>query len=115
MASLLVSTIQTRTGDLRHVADAAESALELVLLAPEDQQLLLGETRAGHVVEVDLFELLEALEPLVDGLEVGEHAAEPTLVDVGHADPRRLLGDGLLGLLLGADEHHAAAVRRRSP
>ena len=47
--------------------------------------------------------------PLVHGLEVGEHAAEPTLVDVGHADALGLLGDGLLGLLLGADEEHVAA------
>ena len=44
------------------------------------------------------------------GREVGEHAAEPALVHVGHADTRRLFGDGLLGLLLGADEHHGATV-----
>src|SRR6185312_14737091 len=52
-------------------------------------------------------------EPLVDGLEVGEHAAQPALVDVGHADPLRLLGDGLLRLPLGADEHDRTAVRDR--
>ena len=43
-------------------------------------------------------------------LEVGEHATEPALVDVGHPDPGRLLGDGLLRLLLGADEQHLAAA-----
>ena len=76
----------------------------------QDEQLLLGHARAGHVVEVELLELLEALQPLVHGLEVGEHAAEPALVDVGHADAGRLLGDRLLGLLLGADEQDRAAV-----
>src|SRR5690606_24073212 len=98
-------------GDLRHVADAAERAGELVLLATQDEQLLLGQTGAGDVVEVDLLELLEALETLVHRGEVREHAAEPAVVHVGHPDARGLLGHGLLGLLLGADEEDGAAVR----
>ncbi len=98
-------------GHLLHLADTTERLLQLRLLAGEDEQLLLGEAGGGHVLEVDLLELLEALEALVDGREVGEHAAEPALVDVGHADAGGLLGDGLLGLLLGADEHDRAAVR----
>jgi hypothetical protein len=40
--SFLVSTIQTAEGTLAIVADAAERLLELVLLALEDEQLLLG-------------------------------------------------------------------------
>ncbi len=43
--------------------------------------------------------------------EVREHAAEPAVVHVGHPDARGLLGHGLLGLLLGADEEDGAAVR----
>ena len=62
------------------------------------------------VVVVDLLELGEATEPAVDGGEVGEHAAQPALVDEGHADARRLLGDGFLGLLLRADEQDRAAL-----
>ena len=50
------------------------------------------------------------VDPLGDRVEVGEHATEPALVDVGHA---ALLGEAahrVLGLLLGADEHqHATA------
>jgi hypothetical protein len=49
----------------------------------------------------------------VDGGEVREHAAEPALVDVGHAHPGGLLGDGLLGLLLRPDEQDGAAVGDR--
>ncbi len=97
-------------GHLLHLADTTEGLLQLGLLAGEDQQLLLGEARGGHVLEVDLLQLLEALQPLVDRREVGEHAAEPALVHVGHAHAGGLLGDGLLGLLLGADEHDGAAV-----
>ena len=105
-----MSTIQTALGHAAHVADAAEGLLELVLLAAQDEQLLLRHAALGDVVEVDLLELLEPLEPLVHGLEVGEHAAQPALVDVGHAHAGRLLGDRLLGLLLGADEEDRAAV-----
>ena len=108
--SFLVSTIQTADGRAGHLADAAQGLVELVVLALQLEQLLLGATGAGDVVEVELVELLEAVDPLVHGLEVGEHAAEPALVDVGHADAGRLLGDRLLGLLLGADEHHRAAL-----
>ena len=79
-------------------------------LALEDEQLLLREAGTGHVVEVELLELLEAGEPLGDRLEVGEHATEPAVVDVGHADAGRLLGDRLLRLALGADEEDGAAV-----
>ena len=97
-------------GRAGHLADAAERLVELVALAAHLQQLLLGAAGAGDVVEVDLVELLEAVDPLVHGLEVGEHAAEPALVDVGHPDAHRLLGDRLLGLLLGAHEHDRAAL-----
>src|SRR5882757_11232571 len=97
-------------GHLAHLADAAERALELGLLAGEHELLFLG----GGALPATLLarlELLEPLQPLVDGLEVGEHAAQPALVHVGHADTGGLLGDRLLRLLLGTDEHDGAAVR----
>jgi hypothetical protein len=99
-----------RGGNPAHVADAAERAVQLVLLAAHDQELLLRVARTGHVVEVDLLELLQAGQPLGDGLEVGEHATQPAVVDVRHTDPGRLLGDGLLRLLLGPDEQDGPAV-----
>ena len=113
MCSFFVSTIQTALGVRLHVADTAEGALELGLLAGEDERLLLGADRVAAAGGLELLELLEALQPLVDGLEVGEHAAEPALVDVRHADAGRLLGDGLLGLLLRPDEQDRAAVGDR--
>ena len=107
--SLLVSTTQIGRGHLLHVADTAEAALELVLLAGQHQDFLLGATLEATGLLHGL-ELLEALQPLVHGGEVGEHAAQPALVHVRHADAGRLVGDGLLRLLLGADEHDAATV-----
>ena len=98
-----------RRGHLDHVADTAEAALQLVLLAGQHQDFLLGATLEATGL-LHRLELLEALQPLVHGGEVGEHAAQPALVHVGHADAGGLLGDGLLRLLLGADEHDAATV-----
>ena len=99
-----------RAGHLRHVTDTAEGPLQLVLLAGERQDLALGQPleTAGLLLRL---EFLEPLQPLVHGLEVGQHAAEPALVDVGHAHARGLVGDGFLSLLLGADEHDRATVR----
>ena len=100
-------------GDPGHVADAAERALELLLLAAHHQQLLLRAARGGDVVEVDLLELAQTLETLGDGGEIGEHPAEPPLVDVGHANALGLLAHGLLRLLLRPDEEDRPAVGDR--
>ncbi|MPM83035.1 hypothetical protein SDC9_130098 [bioreactor metagenome] len=93
-----------------HVADAAQVLGQLVLLAGQAEELLLGEAGALHLVEVHRLQLLHPGDPLGDGLDVGEHATQPALVHVRHADPGGLLGDGLLGLLLGADEQHLTAA-----
>ena len=100
-------------GDLRHLADTTESLGQLVLLPLEDKEFLLGQARAGDIVVVDELEFLEPLKTLVDRAEVGEHATEPTLVDVGHPYAGGLLGDRLLRLLLGTDEHDRTTVRNR--
>src|SRR5690606_27015252 len=45
-----------------------------------------------------------------DGGEVRQHAAQPPVGDVGVAGSAGLFGHRALGLLLGADEQHRAAV-----
>src|ERR1043165_1427021 len=94
-------------GNAAHVANAAERKLELVALAGELEHLLLGEARsvAGEL----LLETLEALDRVGDRLPVGQHAAEPAMVDEMLAGAARRLGDRILGLALGADEEHLAA------
>ena len=68
----------------------------------------------GHAVEVAGRlhgpQLLHALHPARHGGEVGQHAAEPALVDVRHPAGLGVLGDRALGLLLRADEEDGAAV-----
>src|SRR5690242_1404271 len=94
-------------GNAAHVADAAERQLELVALTGELKDFLLGEARG--VARQALFERLEALDRLRDRLPVGQHAAEPAMVDEMLARLARGLGDRLLRLALGADEQHLAA------
>ena len=70
-------------GQALHLAHAAERALELGHLLGQLRGFLLG-----HPLEVAgllaRLELLEQADPLLDRDEVGEHAAEPALVDVRH-------------------------------
>src|SRR5690606_30831602 len=66
-----------------HVADAAQVALELVLLLAQPHNFLLGQPLKGPV-GLHLLQFLKALDAGLDGLEVGQHAAQPALVDVVH-------------------------------
>ena len=99
-----------RARRLLQVADTAEALVKLVELALLDEQLFLGEAGLRGVLVVELLELLHAREALTDRVEVGQQTTQPTLVDVGLAHAHRLLGDGLLSLLLGAHKEHRSAA-----
>ena len=99
---------EQRVGQIMHVADAAQCHLELVELLVHDGLLLLGVLLEGAVCLHGL-DLFHALNAGADRGEVGEHAAHPTVVDVGHASALGICLDGLLGLLLGADEQDLLA------
>ncbi len=95
-------------GQLVQSADPPEVALELLQLPGVAERLLLR-----HRVEVagllHGLEFLHPLDPGGDGLEVGEHAAQPALVHVRHPAGLGVDGDRPLGLLLGTDEEDGAA------
>ena len=101
---------EQHVGDAVHVLDAAQAAFELRELAPEREPLLLAHPVEAAFLDQRL-ELLQPLDRLLDGAVVGQHAAEPAPVDVGHRTPLRLGRDALLGRPLGADEQDGAAVR----
>src|SRR5579863_961008 len=92
-----------------HVLDAAEASLELDHLAPQLRRLLLTAfvQRAGSG---QLGDLRQPLDGLADGLEVGEHAAEPALVHERLRGALRFLLHRLARRALGAHEQHRAAV-----
>ena len=70
---------------------------------------LLGEKIEGAIL-LHLLELLETVDALTDGLEVGQHTAGPTDVHVVHTALLGVLLDAVGSLLLGTDEENGAAL-----
>src|SRR5205823_3893602 len=91
------------------LAHALEVPVEMLQLVIEPLRVLL---RHGEEVTalLALDELVQLLDALLDRDEVRQEPAEPALVDVVHVRALRLFGDGLLRLLLRADEEDLAAV-----
>ena len=71
-----------------------------------DEELL----QALGAVRHDLVDVLQARDRLGNGLPVGQRATQPAVVHVILGRFLGGFGDGLLGLTLGADEKHAAAL-----
>src|SRR5450432_1397716 len=101
---------EERVGDAAHVLDAAERTLELLALAHVQQLLLLRQALAGAVRDHRVH-LLQALDRALHRLEVGEHAAQPAIVDVGRAGALGFFLHDLARLALGADEEDLPLVR----
>ena len=107
--SFFGSTTNSAGGKGLHILDAAEVLFQIVHFLLERGDLLLGQ-KVERAVLRHLFEVVELLDALLDRLEVGQHAAEPAHIDVEHLSLLRFLADGLLRLLLRADEQDRAAV-----
>src|SRR5579875_3758306 len=104
---------EERVGELAQPPDAAERGEQLVALAAEALRLLLRDRLRDLRVLEHLVEFLQALDRLLDRLEVGEGAAEPARVHVERPAALGLLADHVLRLLLGADEEHLPALGRQ--
>ena len=96
-----------------HFADPAERAKQLHALTLQVQHLLLREV--ALIFLQPLFHLLQAVDGFRDRLPVGQHAAEPALVDVVLTASQGVFFDRALGLPLGADKQHAASAGRDFP
>ena len=101
---------EDRLGQTLHVADSPEVALEFRQFTGDEQRFLLGHCfKLARVAHSLVF--LHLADTLRDGLEVGEHAAQPAFVDIGHVASLRVGLDRILRLLLGPDEQHRSTVR----
>ncbi|MCY1235680.1 hypothetical protein D9M72_483050 [compost metagenome] len=100
---------EDRVRHAAHVLDAADRLFQLQHLALEHQRFLLahGVQRAGFLGG---FHVLQALDRDLDRLEVGQHAAEPAGVDVGHAGTASFFSQDFARLALGAHEKDGAAI-----
>ena len=87
-----------------HRLDARQVLRELVALAGHEQLFLLGVVRELTTFFAARFELLELADLLLDRLEVGQHATEPTLRDEHATTTFGFITDDGGELALGADE-----------
>ena len=92
-----------------HVGDPAQIRLELLELGLH-LDALLGRKQAKHAVLLQAAQFVQALDAIRDRAPVRQQPAEPAVVDVRHANAARLVADGVLRLLLRADEEDGAAA-----
>ena len=95
---------EQRCGYTSQLGDTTEYLFHLVAVTGKLQALFLGDAVEAAVSQ-HLFDTLHLLNALAHRIEVGEHATQPALGHVGHAYALGALGNDLLGLLLGTDEH----------
>src|SRR5690606_7983924 len=96
-------------GQFLHAPDTAQVPLQPFPLPLETAHFLFRQV--FHVTRLfHLQQFFQALHPGAHGAEVGEHAAQPAVVDVVHAAAGGLFGDGVLSLLLGPYEQYLAAL-----
>ena len=98
---------EDRVGLTLHVGDAAEVRLELLELGLH-RDALLRRQQGELAVILQPPEVVQVRDPVGDRAPVREQAAEPAVRDVRHADALGLGADGVLRLLLGADEEDRA-------
>jgi len=104
-------TMADRIGLAAHVGDAAEVRLELLELAGHGDALL-GREQIHLPFVAQAPHLVQPVDAVGHRAPVREQAAEPAVVDVRHVDALRLVLDGVLRLLLRADEEDGAAALR---
>ena len=98
-----------RVGHALHVLDAAEIGAQLEQIGLGGHALAGGQQRELALGLV-AFEIVQAADALVDGLEVGQQTPEPAVIDIRHVGALGDVLDGVARLLLGADEQHGAAA-----
>ena len=91
------------------VANAVQVALQLRQFPGDKQGLLLG-----HHVKLSgtahPLEFLHLAHTLRDRLEIGQKAAQPSLVHIGHSHSLGVALHAVLGLLFGSHKQHLAAI-----
>ena len=90
-----------------HVLDTAKVLLKLLPLFFQCDNFLLRQHIKGSVLR-HLLDSLQAGDSALDGLEVGQHTAEPTLIYIVHTATLCLNLDSVLSLLLSTYEQDLA-------
>ena len=96
-------------GDSAHLLDTAKVLLQFLHLLAKSNDFLLGKHFKSTVLfhRLDLF---ESVDSALDGLEVGQHSAQPSLIYIEHTAALRLNLDGVLSLFLGSYKQDDSAL-----
>ena len=92
-----------------HGLDTAQILLQVVHFLLELCHFLLGKHIESAVL-LHLFQSVQTVDALTDGLVVGQHTAEPTNVYEIHTAALSLFANRISCLLLGANEQNGAAL-----
>ena len=100
---------ENSAGELGHVLDAAEALFKFGPLPLQTENFFFDQQVVCSVLGHD-FNLLQTIDTALDGAEVGQHTAEPTVVNIVLTCPLGLFTNGVLSLFFGADEQYFVAV-----
>ena len=90
-----------------HVFNATQTAFQFFLLTGQRQGFFftkLGKTAVGS----HGFQLLQALDGALDGIEVSEHTTQPAMVHIRHTCSIRMLFNTIAGGTFGTDKQYLA-------
>src|SRR5690606_9945888 len=93
-----------------HILDTTQAALELLEVTGAHQRFFLGQLVESTVLGLG-FQLAQALDRRTDGLVVGQHAAQPAMIDVRRAATCCFFANDLASGALGADEQDLVLAR----
>src|SRR5690606_26272973 len=88
-----------------HVFDTTKAALQLFQIAGAYQGFFFGQLVESAVLSLG-FQFAQALDGSADGFVVGQHAAQPAVVNVRHAATLGLLTHDFAGGTLGANKQN---------
>src|SRR5690606_9098835 len=101
---------EQRIRQAAHVLDTPDAALKLLFGTTQHQCFFLGQTVESTVLLLGC-QVAQALDRATDGFVVGQHAAEPAVINIRHASALRLLLDDLASSTLGAYEQYLLLAR----
>ena len=104
---------KNRIRQTTHILDSADRPLKLFQLTREIQGFFLGDLLKRAIGHFDL-KLFQALDGLANGLPVGQHAAQPTVVNIGLTGALGLVFDDLRSRALGANKQHLVLALRHA-
>ena len=99
------------SGKAFHVLNTADEFLQFLDFQLQLDDFFFGKQLKSAVL-FHFAQLSQSVDSAGNGLEVCQHTAEPTSVDIVHTATLRLFPDGIAGLFLGSNEQNLAAVLR---